>query len=145
MFKHILIPTDGSVLSRSALEQGLALAKMVDARVSVLHVTAPFHTVTTDSVALGDTRAQYERHIEAQALDITRSAEAGSKAKGVNARGIHVVAEHPYEAIIRTAQEEGCDLILMASHGRRGMKGLLLGSETQKVLTHSSIPVLVYR
>ncbi|HEV8109740.1 MAG TPA: universal stress protein [Burkholderiales bacterium] len=145
MFKHILIPTDGSSLSSSALDRGLALAKAMDAKVTVLHVTAPFHVVTTDSVALSDTRVQYERHVEAQARAITGSAEASAKDKGVNARGIYVVAEHPYEAIIKTAKEEGCDLILMASHGWRGVKALLLGSETQKVLTHSAIPVLVYR
>jgi nucleotide-binding universal stress UspA family protein len=83
--------------------------------------------------------------VKAQAREITSGAEASAKEKGVNARGVYVVAEHPYEAIIKTAQNEACDLILMASHGRRGVKGLLLGSETQKVLTHSAIPVLVYR
>ena len=145
MFKHVLIPTDGSALSRVALERGVALAKSLDARVTVLHVAMPFHVVTTDSVALSDTRDQYERHVKAQAQKITSGAETSAKEEGVNARGVYVVAEHPYEAIIKTAQDEGCDLILMASHGRRGVKGLLLGSETQKVLTHSAIPVLVYR
>ena len=145
MFKHVLIPTDGSALSRMALDRGLALAKSLDARVTVLHVATPFHVVTTDSVALSDTRDQYERYVKAQAQEITSAAETSAKEEGVNAHGVYVVAEHPYEAIIKTAQDEGCDLILMASHGRRGIKGLLLGSETQKVLTHSAIPVLVYR
>ena len=145
MFKHILIPTDGSALSRGALERGLALAKTMDAKVTILHVTTPFHVVTSDSFALSDTRAAYERHVEAQAREIMKGAEASAREKGVNARAIHVVAEHPYDSIIRTATEEGCDLIVMASHGRRGVKALLLGSETQKVLTHSNIPVLVYR
>jgi nucleotide-binding universal stress UspA family protein len=145
MFKHILIPTDGTSFSRVAVDRGLELAKGMDAKVTVVHVGTPFHLITADSAVLSDTRDAYERHIKAQGAEIISEVEAAAKKKGVNCRGIFVVAEHPYEAIIKTARDGGCDLILMASHGRRGLKALLLGSETQKVLTHSSIPVLVYR
>ena len=145
MYKHLLIPTDGSESSRAAVDRGLDMAKETDARVTVLHVGTPFHIMAADGAALTDTRPEYERHAKERAAGITSAVEAAAKKKGVNCRSSFVVAEHPYEAIIQTARDEGCDLIVMASHGRRGVKALLLGSETQKVLTHSAIPVLVYR
>jgi len=145
MFKHILLPTDGTELSRAAVESGFAMAKGIDAKVTVLHVGTPFHVFAADSAALTDTRGEYEGHMKAKGAEIAVAVEAEAKKKGVNCRSAFVVSEQPYEAIIKTARDEGCDLILMASHGRKGVKGLLLGSETQKVLTHSSIPVLVYR
>jgi len=145
MFKHILIPTDGSSLSRTAVERGLDMAKAMDARVTVLHVQIPFHVFAADTAAVTDTRPQYEHHARVKAKEITDAVEAAAAKMGVNRRVAFATAEHPYEEIIRTAGEEGCDLIVMASHGRKGVKALLLGSETQKVLTHSSIPVLVYR
>jgi nucleotide-binding universal stress UspA family protein len=145
MFKHILIPTDGSSLSRIAVERGLEMAKAMDARVTVLHVGTPFHVFAARTAAITDTRPEYERHAKAKGLEITLAVEAAAKKEGVNCRTTIVAGEHPYEEIIRTAGEEGCDLVVMASHGRKGVKALLLGSETQKVLTHSSIPVLVYR
>jgi nucleotide-binding universal stress UspA family protein len=145
MFKHILIPTDASSLSRIAVERGLEMAKAMDASVTVLHVGKPFHVFAAEGAAVTDTRPEYERHAKAKAGEITLAVEAAAKEKGVNCRTTIVVGEHPYQEIIRTAGEEGCDLVVMASHGRKGVKALLLGSETQKVLTHSSIPVLVYR
>lgn len=145
MFKHILLPTDGTELSRAAIDSGLAMAKGIDAKVTVLHVGTPFHVFAADSAALTDTRNEYERHVKAKGAKITSAVEAAAKKRGVNCRSAFVVSEQPYESIIKTARDEGCDLIVMASHGRKGVKGLLLGSETQKVLTHSAIPVLVYR
>lgn len=145
MFKHILIPTDGSTLSRIAVERGLDMARAMDARVTVLHVGTPFHVFAAETGAITDTRPEYERHARARAGEISREVEAAAKTKGVNCRTTIVTAERPYEEIIRTAREEGCDLVVMASHGRKGVKALLLGSETQKVLTHSAIPVLIYR
>ena len=145
MFKHILIPTDTSSLSRIAVERGLDMAKAMDARVTVIHVQTPFHVFAADTAAVTDTRPEYERHAKAKAKEIAGAVEALATKKGVNCSVAFVTAEHPYEEIIRTAGEQGCDLIVMASHGRKGVKGLLLGSETQKVLTHSSVPVLVYR
>jgi nucleotide-binding universal stress UspA family protein len=145
MFKHILIPTDGSDLSHNALRSGLKLAKQMNAKVSALHVTRPFHVIVTDSDALTDTREQYNRHAATAARRIVREFEQQASEEGVRGEGSYVSSDHPYEAIIKAAQEKACDLILMASHGRNGIQGLLLGSQTQKVLTHSKIPVLVYR
>jgi nucleotide-binding universal stress UspA family protein len=145
MFKHILIPTDASGLSRIAVERGLDMAKAMDARVTVLHVQTPFHVFAADTAAVTDTRPEYERHTKAKAKEITGAVETVAVKKGVKCGVTVVTAEHPYEEIISTADAQGCDLIVMASHGRKGVKGLLLGSETQKVLTHSSVPVLVYR
>jgi nucleotide-binding universal stress UspA family protein len=145
MFKHILIPTDASSLSRIAVERGLDMAKAMDARVTVLHVQTPFHVFAADTAAVTDTRPEYERHAKAKAKEITGAVEAVAAKKGVKCGVTIVTAEHTYEEIISTAGKQGCDLIVMASHGRKGVKGLLLGSETQKVLTHSSVPVLVYR
>jgi nucleotide-binding universal stress UspA family protein len=145
MFKHILIPTDGSSLSRAAVDRGLELAKGINAKVTAVHVGTPFHVMAGDSAALTDTRSEYQRHMKARGAEITSAVEAAAKKMDVHCRGVFVVSDHPYEAIIQTAQEEGCDVILMASHGRKGVKAVLLGSETQRVLTHSSLPVLVYR
>ena len=145
MFKHILIPTDASGLSRIAVERGLDMAKAMDARVTVLHVQTPFHVFAADTAAVTDTRPEYERHANAKAKEIAGSVEALATKKGVNCAVAFVTGEHPYEEIIAKAGAQGCDLIVMASHGRKGVKGLLLGSETQKVLIHSSVPVLVYR
>ena len=145
MFKHILIPTDASSLSRIAVERGLDMAKAMDARVTVLHVQTPFHVFAADTAAVTDTRPEYERHAKAKAKEIAAAVQAAAAMKGVNCGVTFVTGEHPYEEIISKAGEQRCDLIVMASHGRKGVKGLLLGSETQKVLTHSSVPVLVYR
>jgi len=145
MFKHILLPTDGTPASLKAIGATMAFAKSINATVTGLYVIAPFHTLTYRLDMLEDTHDSYVRHcgIEAQKyLDqITRAASEAGVACTVRS----VTQEHPYEAIIETARGQECDLIAMASHGRRGAIGLLLGSETQKVLTHSAIPVLVYR
>ena len=145
MFKHILIPTDGSDLSAKALRGGLKMAKAIDAKLSVLHVTRPFHVIAIDSQAVTDTRDEFEKRSEAAARKIVGEWEAKAVEEGVRCEGSFVSSDNPYEAIIRAAHDKGCDLILMASHGRSGIQGILLGSETQKVLTHSKIPVLVYR
>ena len=145
MYKHILIPTDGPELSKLAIQEGIALAKALAARVTVLTVTTPFHVFTTDPSMIRDTPEQYRRNTEAlaqQYLDVARDFAAKT---GVPCDLVHVEHEHPYRAIIDTAQSRGCDAIQMASHGRRGISAVLLGSETLKVLTHSTIPVIVCR
>jgi len=145
MYKHILIPTDGSELSKLAIQEGIALAKALAARVTVLTVTMPFHVFTTDPNMIRDTPEQYRRHTEAlaqQYLDVAKDIAATA---GVPCDLVHVEHEHPYRAIIDTAQSRGCDAIQMASHGRRGISAILLGSETLKVLTHSILPVIVCR
>jgi nucleotide-binding universal stress UspA family protein len=143
MYTNILIATDGSELAGKAVEHGIALAKRIGAKVTALTVLLPFHVFTTDTQMIEDTPAQYQARMQAHA-DKTLGAVAQAAA-GVPCETVRVEHEHPYQAIIDTAAAKGCDLIVMASHGRRGIAALVLGSETVKVLTHSKIPVLVHR
>ena len=145
MYKHILIPTDGSPLSKEAVRQGMALAKSLGAKTTVITVSPRFHTMAVEPAMVVDTPEEYERECEAVAAKVLGSAEGVASESGVAFRGLHVVHDHPYAAIIEAAQTNQCDLICMASHGRKGLSGLILGSETTKVLTHSKIPVLVCR
>jgi len=140
-----LIPTDGSTLSEMAAMQGVAFAKSIEAKVTGITVSAPFHTFAFDPTIVTDTSKQYEEDCAARAAMYLRVLEKAARVAGVAYEGFHVVREHPYEAIIDAAKHQGCDLILMASHGRKGMAALVLGSETVKVLTHSKVPVLVCR
>ncbi|HMA08862.1 MAG TPA: universal stress protein [Ramlibacter sp.] len=145
MFKHMLLPTDGSVASEVAIRKALDLARGSGARVTGLHVVQPFHLLSANVEMIEDTRPVYEAHSEAQAKACLAVIDQAAREAGVSCETCVVRADHPYEAIIQTARERGCDLIVMASHGRRGMQALLLGSETQKVLTHCTVPVLVLR
>ena len=145
MFQHVLVPSDGSLLSAATVDKALDLAREIGAKVTVLTVVEPFHVLSTDSGQLADTRATYERHAKADAARYLAEAERKAKSLGVQCQVVQLEHEQPYKAIIETAKKSGCDLIAMASHGRRGVSALVIGSETTKVLTHSSIPVLVYR
>ncbi len=145
MFKHILIPTDGSELSIVAVTQGIKLAKEINAKVTGLTVTMPFHFFAVDGMQVSDTAEQYEQDSKALALRNLQVIRDAASAAGVACELVHRVSEHPYEEIVKTAQEQGCDVIFQASHGRRGMRALVMGSETHKVLTHTKIPVLVFR
>ncbi len=145
MFKQILLPTDGTVLSERAITAGIGLASALGAHVLGLTVIAPFHTLTIDTDMLEDTEATYRRSARERAARHLCFITEAAQAAGVPCECESAVADDPYQAIIDTARERGCDLIVMASHGRRGVKAALLGSETQKVLVHSAIPVLVYR
>ena len=116
------------------------------AKVTVLTVSAPFHVFTTDlEMVLEDTAAQYQAGMQQRAEKILGAVAHLAQAAGVACETVHVEHEHPYQAIIDTAASRGCDLIVMASHGRRGISAIVLGSETVKVLTHSKIPILVHR
>lgn len=145
MFKKILIPTDGSPLSVAAITQGVALAKETGAKVVGLTVSIPFHTFALDPMMVADTRETYKEDCEERSAKYLGAIKTAAQAAGVPCEVAHVTAEHPYEAIIDTATKAGCDLIFMASHGRKGVSGLVLGSETHKVLTHTKLPVLVCR
>jgi nucleotide-binding universal stress UspA family protein len=145
MYKNILIATDGSELAAKAVQHGLTLAKMIGARATVLTVAKPFHIFTLEMSMVEDTSAEYRQRTQEYTTDILRSVADVAKAIGVPCETVQVEHEHPYQAIIDTAKSKGCDLIVMASHGRRGIAALVLGSETVKVLTHSKIPVLVHR
>ncbi|KAB2903367.1 MAG: universal stress protein [Burkholderiaceae bacterium] len=145
MFKHILIPTDGSALSDSAVTRGMRLAREAHARVTALYAMPEYQVLTYDAGMMGDTRELFETQTRARADTILGHVKHIADEEGVPCDLVAVANDRPYDAIIHTARERGCDLILMASHGRRGIEGFLLGSETHKVLTHSKIPVLVHR
>ena len=145
MFTHVLLPTDGSGLSQGAVMKGILLAKESDAKVTGISVVPEFHVLTFNTTMLEDTKEQFLADNREQAKKNLAMLKKAAAEQGVPCDTVVEVSDHPYEAIIHTAESKGCDLILMASHGRRGAKGLLLGSETLKVLTHSRIPVLVYR
>jgi len=145
MYVNILIPTDGSDLTGRAVQHGIALAKRIGAKATALTVLPPFHMFTTDTQMLEDTPAQYQARMQKHAEKTLGAAAAAAQAAGVACEMVQVEHEHPYQAIIDIAGSKGCDLIVMASHGRHGIAAIVLGSETVKVLTHSKIPVLVHR
>jgi nucleotide-binding universal stress UspA family protein len=143
MYKHILMPTDGSELSKAAVRQGVQLAKEGGAKVTFLNVVTPFHVFAANTEMVSDTRKEYEKHSRQHAERILAECEQVARGAGVSSDGRFAVNEHPYEEIVKAGEE--ADLIVMASHGRKGVKGLLLGSETHKTITHGHTPVLVVR
>ena len=145
MFKHILIPTDGSPLSERAALGAVHLAKSLSARVTAIYASVPFHVFAVDPVMVSDTEDTYQRTCEKRAAAYLEWVRVAAKTSNVPFDALHVFAESPYTAIIDAAKEKGCDAICMASHGRKGVAALVLGSETAKVLTHSTIPVVVWR
>ena len=147
MFKHILVPTDGSQLSSDTAKRAIAFAKETGAKVTFFFAKPDYPVAFYGEGALIDptTPDKFAEMAEQQAKEILATHEAAAKVEGVICATVSSVSDIPYEAIIAAAEQVGADLIFMASHGRRGISGLLLGSETQKVLTHSKIPVLVYR
>ena len=145
MFQHILIPTDGSLLSDAALDNGLRLARDSGARVTVVAVTEPFIVLSAEARKIGVSQADHEREVRAAAAGHLAEAARKAGALGVPCETIEVENEHPYRGIIQTATDQQCDLITMASHARRGIAALVLSSETVNVMTHSTIPLLVYR
>lgn len=145
MFQHILVPTDGSPLSATALKKAVSLAKSLNARLTVLTVIEPYHVFSTDPQQLAETEAAYNKRSHAEAARIVSAADELAQRAGVAYATVKLEHEQVHAAIIETANKRGCDLIAMASHGRRGVAALVLGSITTKVLTHSSLPVLVYR
>ena len=145
MYKHILIPTDGSDLSNKAIRHGVALAKAINAKVTGITVTIPFHVFAANPETVTDTLDSYRKRMSAAATKYLTQVKDAAATVGVTCAVIDAEQEHPYGAIIDAANKNDCDLIVMASHGRHGISAVVLGSETVKVLTHSKIPVLVYR
>jgi len=145
MYQHILLPTDGSELSAKAVRDGIQFAKEIGARVTAVHITPPFYPSEMSPSALTAHAQEHEAKSKESAKRALGAVEEAARAAGVPCATLHRVSDGPFEEIIQVATESGCDLIFMASHGRRGVKALLLGSETNKVLTHSRIPVLVTR
>ncbi len=147
MFKHILVPTDGSELSRNTARRAITFAREAGARVTVLFAKPEYPIAYFGEGALIDptTPEKFAELADQQANEYLGEVVKECAAAGVECTTIAVTSDAPYEAIIESAEKSGCDLIFMASHGRRGISGFLLGSETNKVLTHSKVPVLVYR
>lgn len=148
-YKHILVPTDGTPLSLKAAKQAATLAHELDARVTAVYVTPPWNPPMADeSAVVADFTYSEKLYAEAQAKRaesaLAKVAKALADAK-VACDKVHANGNQPWESIIKTAKSRKCDLIVMASHGRRGLGALILGSETTKVLTHSKTPVLVCR
>lgn len=147
MFRHLLVPTDGSELSDRAIRQAVSFARFASARITFLHVTSDgADSIYGDEEVLRamDPEAYAERHAQRVREILDRACEVATS-DGVACEARTRSAPEAWEAIVAGAGEYGCDLILMASHGHRGIKGLILGSQTQKVLVSSSFPVLVYR
>ena len=145
MFQHILLPTDGSELAVNAIRRGIAFAKEQGARITAVIVSRPFHLMSLEPGMLTDTPAAYAQHVAERTKKYLEVVAVAAKAAGVPCDAVSLEHEHPYQGIIEIAQNKGCDLIIMASHGRSGMSAVVLGSQTVKVLTHSKIPVLLYR
>lgn len=147
MFKHLLVPTDGSQLSQDTVGRALSFAREANARISFVCVEQHFPTMYLGMGAISDAHAarQFHDSQESVAQAILARCQALADEAGVAADTLAIASDEPYEAIIGAAERLECDLIFMASHGHRGIKAILLGSQTQKVLTHTSIPVLVYR
>lgn len=145
MHRRILIPTDGSELSQNAIDYGMALAKSLNAKVTVLTVSVPFQTFVVETGLITETPEDYRKRTATIVGKYLNAAKAAASAAGVTCETMHLEHDRPYLAIIETAARKSCDLIVMASHGRHGISAVVLGSETVKVLTHSTIPVLVVR
>jgi nucleotide-binding universal stress UspA family protein len=147
MFKNILVPTDGSAPARTALKRAVRLASEQKARVIGFYVGPPWQLpiygeYMPPDILSPEVHARAVRKTAARHLAAVKQA---ATAAGVRSRCYYVMGEHPYEEIVKAARKNRCDLIVIASHGRRGISRLLLGSETSKVLAHSTIPVMVCR
>lgn len=145
MYKNILVPTDGTEFSQKAISYAVELAKVLGAKISAVTVTAPFTVVAVEGVMISQTPDDYQRWAKETAAKRLEPVKSAASAAGVTCETYHIEHFQPYQGVIDCATDRGCDLIVMASHGRRGLSALVLGSETQKVLTHSAIPVLVVR
>ena len=145
MYKHILLPVDGTDFGYGAIPYAMELAKAAGARITTINVTAPYEVIAVGELAAYMAEEEYRTRVASNAYAILDKVKRAADAAGVPLAAYHVQHAHPWEAIIAMAKEHGCDLVVMASHGRRGLAGLLIGSETKKVLTHSNIPVLVWR
>ena len=147
MFRNILVPTDGSPLSRKAIQRAVQLAKEQKARVTGVYVGSPWKVGSSDdSIAYrSESPQQHAASVEKTATRILGAVRRAAAKAGVPCSCSFSTDEYPYVKIVDAAQRNGCDLILMATHGRRGISRLLLGSETSKVLAHSKVPVLVCR
>lgn len=145
MYKNILVATDGSELAGKAVVHGLDLAKALNAKVTFVTASEPMWSAVPGEMAIAFPYDQYLRAADANAQRILESASDAAKSKQVDFTVKYAQEQFPAEAIVNTARESGCELIVMASHGRRGVSKLVLGSQASKVVSSSVIPVLIYR
>ena len=147
MYRHLLVATDGSKLSEKAVEHALALATVLDAKVTAFYASpgypAPVYMESYPYVQM--TRKEYGEFCAKEADKVLKPVSLKAGQSGVEFDSLHAIADAPWEAILAAARKNKCDAIVMASHGRRGVTAFLLGSETQKVLTHTKLPVIVVR
>ncbi len=144
MYRSILVPTDGSDITTKAVQTAITLAKTLGAKLSTISVKEPFPYSAISEMQPVPPQEFYDAQERIAAARVKTVVEAATAA-GLDCAGHTIEALHPWEAITDHAKNQGCDLIVMASHGRRGVSALLLGSETQKVLTHCAVPVLVVK
>ncbi len=146
MFKHILMPTDGSEHSERAIQRGVELAKLCGAKVTGIHVVPGYHVMLSTEGGLdGITQMQIEEDARARAASFLTFVKRTAAAADVPCETVIATSGHPYDAIVNTANERGCDLIVMTSRCRKGLVSLIMGSESTRVLHRASIPVLVFR
>jgi nucleotide-binding universal stress UspA family protein len=148
VFTHILFPTDGSALSRKALAVALGLAKPLGARITAIHVMAPYAPPLADIAFTYPepvSPENYEKAAKKASAAIRVEVEAEARKAGVECDAMSSFSNDPWDAIVDAVSERRCDVVVMASHGRRGLAAALIGSEAQKVVTHSPVPVLVCR
>lgn len=147
MYKNLLVATDGSKLSDKAVTHAIALAQALDATLTAFYAAPDYPTpVYADGVIYEPlSRKEYAKLAAEEARKILGKVATKAEAGGVVCKTVHTIAPAPWEAILAAAKKYKCDAIVMASHGRRGLSAVLLGSETQKVLTHSKLPVIVVR
>jgi nucleotide-binding universal stress UspA family protein len=145
VFKNILIATDGSALAQKGVDQGLSLAKALGAKVLLITVTEPWTSYVSGEMAISFPVKEYEDQVVNSAAKILTGLSDMATKMGVPCDTLHVKDKVPAEGIVETAKSRGCDLIVMSSHGRRGLSRVLLGSQANNVVTHSSIPVLICR
>ena len=146
MFKNILIPTDGSELSQKAVRMAVDLARLHRARLTGIHVIPDYHLLIAYEGAFDPiTEERIEEEARSRAESYLAYVRKAAEEAGVPCDTVCETSDHPYDAILKTADNKNCDLILMTSHGRKGLAAVLLGSETRKVLTHTRVPVLVVR
>jgi nucleotide-binding universal stress UspA family protein len=147
VYQHILVPTDGSDLAKRAIDTAIGLAQKLGAKLTGLYAVPEYIPPVDAMVPVYQfpSKEEYERQAAIEADLVLKDFTERCAAAGVEFRQIHGIDSHPYRLILATAKELGCDLICMSSHGRRGLSALILGSETQKVLTHGDLPVLVVR
>ena len=145
MYKNILIAIDGSDLALKAVDHGLALAKALDAKVIAMTATESWTSTAFGEMPMAFPIEDYEKGCADGAAMILSAVTKRADQAGVSCQLLHVKDHHPADGIIETANLKGCDLIVMASHGRRGLSRLLLGSQANAVVTHSTVPVLICR